>query len=98
MCMLDRVREKRDEIYSLAGKHKAEKLWVFGSCARKEEHADSDIDFLVKFSPEAGFRDYDALESGFSKLFGRGVDVVSSGVLRSSPRFAARVCKEAVPV
>ena len=98
MCMLDRVREKRGEIYSLAGKHKAEKLWVFGSCARKEEHADSDIDFLVKFSPEAGFRDYDALEAGFSKLFGRGVDVVSSGVLRSSPRFAARVCKEAVPV
>lgn len=98
MSMLGRVREKRGEIYSLAGKHKAEKLWVFGSCARKEEHADSDIDFLVKFSPEAGFRDYDALEAGFSKLFGRGVDVVSSGVLRSSPRFAARVCREAVPV
>ena len=96
--MLDTVRAKRGEIYALAGRHKAEKLWVFGSCARKEEHADSDIDFLVKFSPEAGFRDYDALEAGFSKLFGRGVDVVSSGVLRSSPRFAARVCKEAVPV
>ena len=96
--MLDTVRAKRGEIYELAGKHKAERLWVFGSCARKEEHADSDIDFLVKFSPEAGFRDYDALEAGFSKLFGRGVDVVSSGVLRSSPRFAARVCKEAVPV
>ena len=98
MCMLDRVREKRGEIYSLAREHKAEKLWVFGSCARKEENADSDIDFLVKFSPEAGFRDYDVLETGFSKMFGRGVDVVSSGVLRSSPRFAARVCREAVPV
>ena len=96
--MLDRVREKRGEIYSLAGRHKAEKLWVFGSCARKEERADSDIDFLVKFSPEAGFRDYDALEAGFSRMFGRDVDVVSSGVLRSSPRFATRVCKEAVPI
>ena len=98
MCMLDRVREKRGEIYMLAREHKADRLWVFGSCARKEERPDSDIDFLVRFSPEAGFRDYDALESGFSKLFGRCVDVVSSGVLRSSPRFAARVCKEAVPV
>ena len=29
MCMLD-------EIYAIAGAHKAEKLWVFGSCARKE--------------------------------------------------------------
>ena len=37
--MLDRVREKRGEIYKLAGEHKAEKLWVFGSCARKEEVA-----------------------------------------------------------
>ena len=98
MCMLDKVLAKRGEIYELAGKHKAEKLWVFGSCASKEEHAGSDIDFLVKFSPDAGFRDYDALEADFSRLLGRGVDVVSSGVLRSSPRFAVRVCKEAVPV
>lgn len=96
--MLDTVRARRGEIYDLAGKHKAQKLWVFGSCARKEEHAGSDIDFLVKFSADAGFRDYDALAAGISKMFGRGVDVVSSGVLRSSPRFAARVCKEAVPV
>ena len=36
MCMLDTVCEKRDEIYATARKHKAEKLWVFGSCARKE--------------------------------------------------------------
>ena len=33
MCVLDRVCEKRGEIYGLAGKHKAEKLWVFGSLA-----------------------------------------------------------------
>ena len=55
MCMLDRVREKRDEIYALARKHKAEKLWVFGSCARKEETDSSDIDFLVKYAPEASW-------------------------------------------
>ena len=33
MCMLDEIRAKRDEIYAIARKHKAEKLWVFGSCA-----------------------------------------------------------------
>ena len=33
--MLDEIRAKRDEIYAIARKHKAEKLWVFGSCARK---------------------------------------------------------------
>ena len=36
MCMLDEIRAKRDEIYAIARAHKAEKLWVFGSCARKE--------------------------------------------------------------
>jgi hypothetical protein len=37
MCMLDTISAKRDEIYAAANSHKAERLWVFGSCARKEE-------------------------------------------------------------
>ena len=37
MCMLDEIRAKRDEIYAIARAHKAEKLWVFGSCERKKE-------------------------------------------------------------
>ena len=41
MCMLDEIRAKRDEIYAIARAHKAEKLWVFGSCARKEETPDT---------------------------------------------------------
>ena len=43
MCMLDEIRAKRDEIYAIARKHKAEKLWVFGSCARREEHPDGNL-------------------------------------------------------
>ena len=39
VCMLDEIRAKREEIYAIARKHKAEKLGVFGSCARKEEPA-----------------------------------------------------------
>ena len=46
MCMLDEICAKRDEIYAIARAHKAEKLWVFGSCARKEETPESDVDFL----------------------------------------------------
>ena len=98
MCMLDEIRARRDELYAIARKHKAEKLWVFGSCARKEERPDSDVDFLVKFSPDVSFRDYDLMESGFSALLGRGVDVVSSSVLPNAPRFANRVCREAVAI
>ena len=98
MCMLDEIRAKRDEIYAIARKHKAEKLWVFGSCARKEERPDSDVDFLVKFSPDVSFRDYDVLEDSISALLGRGVDVVSSSMLPNASRFANRVCREAVAI
>ena len=36
MCMMDETRAKRDEIYAIAMKLKAEKLWVFGFRACKE--------------------------------------------------------------
>ena len=35
MCMLDEISAKRDEICAVARRHKAEKRWVFGFCARK---------------------------------------------------------------
>ena len=63
MCMLDKIRAKRDEIYAIARTHKAEKLWVFGSCARKEEHPGSDVDFLIKLNPRVGHKDYAAMQS-----------------------------------
>ena len=98
MCMLDEIRAKRDEIYAIARAHKAEKLWVFGSCARKEETPESDVDFLVKFNNDVGHRDYTAIENFCSSLLGRSIDIVSTSVLRCSPLFANRVCKEAVAV
>ena len=88
----------RDEIYAVARAHKAEKLWVFGSCARKEETPESDVDFLVKFNKDVGHRDYTAIENFCSSLLGRSIDIVSTSVLHGSPRFANRVCREAVAV
>lgn len=96
--MLDRVIAKRDDVYALARRHKAEKLWVFGSCARKEETPASDIDFLVKFKPDVSLHDELALEEAFRQLLGRNVDIVRNTQVRSCPRFAWRVCKEAVAI
>ena len=95
---MDEIVAKRDAIHALAKGHKAEKLWVFGSCARRAERPDSDVDFLVKFDPSVGHRDYTAIEQGLSSLLGRAVDIVSTRILRSSPRFANRVCREAVAI
>ena len=96
MCMLDTIHAKRDEIYAIARKHKAEKLWVFGSVARREERPDSDVDFLVKFAPEASFRDFMGIEHDVSEMLGRSVDIVENTAIRRDPRFAWRVCPEAI--
>ena len=100
MRMLDTVRAKSEEIRSIARKHQAEKVWLFGSCARKEERPDSDVDFLVKFSPDRteGFSGWLRFEEELGAVLGRRVEVVSSSVLPRSLGFAHRVCKEALPV
>ena len=83
MCMLDEIRAKRDEIYAIARKHKAEKLWVFGSCARKEERPDSDVDLLVKYEPKYNLFDAIDLKDDMEHVLGREVDVISLGSLDS---------------
>lgn len=98
MCMLDTICARRDEIYAIARKHKAEKLWVCGSVARKEETPDSDVDFLVKFEPQTSWRNDKALKNEYSVLLGRGVDVVRNTAVLRDPYFAAQVCPEAVRI
>lgn len=99
--MLDRVREKRGEIQNLAREHKAERLWVFGSVARKEERPDSDIDFLVSFPRGVTIENYTRLNAGLEELLSRKVDLVSERCLRGNGpglRFAENVKRDMVAV
>ena len=96
MCMLDEIRAKRDEIYAIARRHKAEKLWVFGSCARKEERPDSDVDLLVKFNDDASLLDIVHIRDDARELLSREVDVVSNRGL--SPYIGKYIQMEAVPI
>ncbi len=45
--LLDELRRNRDQIEALARRYGARHIRVFGSVARREERADSDVDFLV---------------------------------------------------
>ncbi len=94
MCMLDEIRAKRDEIYAIARRHKAEKLWVFGSCARKDERPDSDVDFLVKFGDGIGLFELFDFEGEMASEVGRKVDLINVTALDRSPCFAYNVRKE----
>jgi hypothetical protein len=42
------IRKNRDAILSLARKHGAEKIKIFGSRARDDARPDSDVDFLIE--------------------------------------------------
>jgi len=72
------LADKRDEILALAAKHGAYNVRVFGSVARGEATAESDVDFLIDYDrqrmspwfPVGLIRDLEA-------LLNRKVDVVS---------------------
>ena len=96
--MMDEIRAKRDEIYAIARKHKAERLWVFGSCARREERPDSDVDILVKFGDGTILFDQGALRMDLSAALARNVDVVDNEALLREPYFAYSARKDMVPL
>ena len=94
MCQLDRLRSLRREIYAIARKHKAGKVYVFGSCARKEETPDSDVDILVELENGASLFDLMDLQDEYQKLLQCKVDVVSRRGL--NPYLRDSVLSEAV--
>ena len=68
----------------LCRKYQVRELSIFGSAARGEARADSDIDLLVEFLPGAtvDLVDYAGLMLDLSKLAGRKVDLVSKRGLK----------------
>ena len=94
--MLDKVIERRNNIYKLAADNMIDKVFVFGSCARKEDREDSDIDFLIDPLPGSTMLNQVHMRNALTSLFGRKVDVVSRRGL--SPYLREVILNEAVPV
>lgn len=94
MCVMDQLLAKRDELYAVARKHKADKLWVFGSCARKEESSKSDVDLLIRYNAPIGLFELSDFEKEMSNIIGRNVDLINVNALERSPCFAYNVKKE----
>ena len=92
----DLVKIKRTEILNIAARHGAKKVRIFGSVARGEARADSDIDFLVDMEPGRSLFDLGGLLMDLQEVLGRKVDVVTEKGLRS--RIRERVLREAVPL
>lgn len=93
--LLDELRHKRLEINDACRHFGGRRIRVFGSVARGEERADSDIDFLVDLP-----RAYDLfaqrlpLQQRLAEITGRPTDLVPEHEL--SPYIRATVLSEAV--
>ena len=88
------LRGKREEILKIAAKHGARTVRIFGSVARGEADAASDLDFLVEMEPGRSLLDLGGLLMELQDLLGCRVDVVTEKGLRE--RIRGRVLKEAV--
>lgn len=63
------------------------KAWLFGSYARDESEAESDIDLLIRpdYSQRLGWGFF-SFRSDLQKILGKQVDVVSEGFLKDFAR------------
>ncbi len=90
------LNEKRSDILQIAAQHGAINVRIFGSVARGEADAESDVDFLVTLEPGRSLLDLGALLMDLQDLLEREVDIMTEAGLRS--RIRERVLEEAKPL
>jgi hypothetical protein len=84
----------KDELRAFCKKWKVTEFALFGSVTRPEEfRADSDVDVLARFTPDAPWNllDWVRMEDELAQIFGRPVDLVEREVVEQSQnRFRRR--------
>ena len=96
MSALDALRARQSEIQSIAAKHGAGNLRVFGSVARGDARENSDVDLLVDIVGPTTPWFPGGLLAELEKTLGRRVDIVIARSL--SPLIRESVLKQAVPL
>jgi hypothetical protein len=96
MIIDEELQAKREAILQLCATYGAHNPRVFGSVARGESDAQSDVDFIVDLEPGRSLFDLGGLQYELERLLGRPVDVVTERGLKA--RIRERVLREAVPL
>jgi predicted nucleotidyltransferase/DNA-binding XRE family transcriptional regulator len=91
-----RLRSHRDELRKIAARYGVVNVRVFGSVARGEDTADSDIDLLVDLPPGASLFTVARLQRDLEAVLGSRVEIVPAGDLK--PRVAQNVEQDLVPL
>ena len=96
MTTVDLLHTKREEVLEVAHRHGVTSIRVFGSVARGEDNADSDIDLLVTTGPVVSSWFPAGLILDLEQLLGRHIDIVTETGL--NPLLRDQVLTEAVAV
>jgi uncharacterized protein len=91
-----RLRQRRLAIIETAARRRAHDVRVFGSVARGEDTAASDVDLLVELEEGVGLVDFAGLKRELSELLGVDVDVVPAATLKA--RVRDEVLADAIPL
>lgn len=90
------IAEVRDRVVPVMRRRGVLHASVFGSVARGEAGAASDVDFLVEFEPGRTLLDLSGLVLDLREALGREVDAVTRNALH--PRLRDAILSEAVPI
>jgi uncharacterized protein len=90
------LRRRRRRLLDAADKHGVGRLRVFGSLARGEAKASSDIDLLVDLKPGRTLIDLAAFRSEVTEILDMPVDVATADMLKE--RIRDEVLDEALPI
>jgi len=96
MSALEVLRAKQSEIESIAAKHGAGNLRVFGSVARGDARENSDVDLLIDIVGPTTPWFPGGLLTDLETALGRHVDIVIARSLH--PLLRESVLREAVPL
>jgi uncharacterized protein len=81
-----RVRRHRKDLVAAAAAHGVSNLRVFGSVARGEDRADSDVDLLADFPAGLSLFGLGRLEADLEAILGSRVDLVAAADLKPGAR------------
>jgi predicted nucleotidyltransferase len=90
------LQQKRNDILRIAAQYGARNLRVFGSVARGDDRAHSDVDLLVDMDPDRSLLDIVALGQDLEELLDRRVDVLTGASLH--PALRERILAESRPL
>jgi uncharacterized protein len=80
------VRHKRHELIAAAAAHDVRNLRVFGSVARGEDRAGSDVDLLVDLPPGMGLIGLGRVRADLEAILGAKVDLVRASDVKPAVR------------